>query len=536
MIALKDNIRTPIDDYLERQQLVTPVARFAEDKYYGRLPAMEPYYRDLIPLSKPGPGEQYAFEVDLDQCTGCKACVAACHSLNGLEPTESWRDVGLIISKDVAQPFQQTVTTACHHCADPGCLNGCPVAAYEKDAETGIVHHLDDQCIGCEYCVMKCPYDVPKYSKSKGIVRKCDMCHNRLADGEAPACVQACPTHAIKITTVKVTETTEAARKTDAFLPGAPGSAYTVPTTRYVSKHEVPQTLVAADQQELKLEPAHWPLVIMLTYTQISVGLMGAAAFINVEMPRAVLVALSALFGFTGLTAAAFHLGQPLKAWRFFLGLKTSWLSREILVFILYSGTLKLAIASAILPALPGVDFALSPTLSSYAGIACALAFSLGLVGIFTSAMIYIDTHRSFWQMPSTLTKFYGTAVFALAVGASIATESTGFMVLASIVFLGRIASEAIPLKHATDASYTSAKRTALLIRKRLWTPFMFAMSGLSIATLTPMASMQISWVITAIIAAAALTVGEVAFRYIYFRAVVALKMPGGITRHDSHS
>ena len=50
--------------------------------------------------------------------------------------------------------------------------------AYEKDAETGIVRHLDDQCIGCQYCVLKCPYDVPKYSKKRGIVRKCDMCYS----------------------------------------------------------------------------------------------------------------------------------------------------------------------------------------------------------------------------------------------------------------------------------------------------------------------------------------------------------------------
>ena len=53
--------------------------------------------------------------------------------------------------------------------------------AYEKDPVTGIVRHLDDQCIGCSYCILKCPYDVPKYSRARGIVRKCDMCHSRLA-------------------------------------------------------------------------------------------------------------------------------------------------------------------------------------------------------------------------------------------------------------------------------------------------------------------------------------------------------------------
>ena len=78
----------------------------------------------------------------------------------------------------------------------------CPVNAYEKDPITGIVKHLDDQCFGCQYCTLACPYDVPKYHPGKGIVRKCDMCSSRLAVGEAPACVQACPHEAIAIRVV----------------------------------------------------------------------------------------------------------------------------------------------------------------------------------------------------------------------------------------------------------------------------------------------------------------------------------------------
>lgn len=72
-----------------------------------------------MPLSKPGKGERYAFEIGLDACVGCKACVVACHSLNGLDANELWRNVGMITSGDAAAPFQQTVTTTCHHCAEP---------------------------------------------------------------------------------------------------------------------------------------------------------------------------------------------------------------------------------------------------------------------------------------------------------------------------------------------------------------------------------------------------------------------------------
>ena len=80
----------------------------------------------------------------------------------------------------------QNVTSACHHCLDPACLSACPVDAYEKDPVTGIVKHLDDQCFGCRYCTLACPYDAPKFHAGKGIVRKCDMCADRLAHGERP--------------------------------------------------------------------------------------------------------------------------------------------------------------------------------------------------------------------------------------------------------------------------------------------------------------------------------------------------------------
>ena len=140
----------------DQDRLQTPVADFARAHELQTLPPRTELYRHLIPFEKPGDGEQYAFQVELDKCTSCKACVTACHSLNGLDEGESWRDIGLLDGGEDDPAWKQTVTSACHHCAEPECLHGCPVAAYEKDAETGIVRHLDDQCIGCEYCVLKC--------------------------------------------------------------------------------------------------------------------------------------------------------------------------------------------------------------------------------------------------------------------------------------------------------------------------------------------------------------------------------------------
>src|SRR5213083_2075324 len=87
---------TLVDRYLLEQQEMSAVVRFSQRHEADELPLQARYYSELLPASPPGPGEQYAFEVDLDSCSGCKACVTACHSLNGLDEEETWRDVGLL--------------------------------------------------------------------------------------------------------------------------------------------------------------------------------------------------------------------------------------------------------------------------------------------------------------------------------------------------------------------------------------------------------------------------------------------------------
>jgi Fe-S-cluster-containing dehydrogenase component/DMSO reductase anchor subunit len=413
-----------IDQLIAEQQSLTAVERFAQKHERSEFHAQARHYEDLIPLSKPQKGEQYAFAVDLDRCTGCKACVTACHSLNGLEENETWRDTGLIVGGFQEESYHQTVTTACHHCLEPGCLEGCPVQAYDKDGETGIVRHLDDQCIGCQYCTMKCPYDVPKYSKRLGIVRKCDMCHSRLAIGEAPACVQACPHEAITIRIADRAEVRAGVATGSRMIPGAYVSSYTKPTTLYISDKKIPSDAHAVDRHSLHLEHAHWPLLIMLVFSQCAVGLSVTLALIptSSDLFPSLALPISVLsFGLLniGLVAAVFHLGRPLGAWRFFLGLRTSWMSREILTFSLYAGASSTVVA-LLLSQNPMIQQRIPvsiaslisklplPLITEGAILGSAL---LGVLAVFTSAMIYIDTHRSLWRPSQTLPRFYGATL-----------------------------------------------------------------------------------------------------------------------------
>ncbi|MGC4074483.1 MAG: dimethyl sulfoxide reductase anchor subunit [Nibricoccus sp.] len=534
-----DSTRTLIDEYLAAQQrLQTPVARFSDAHDRGASPALEPLYRDLIPLSKPGPGEQYAFEVDLDACTGCKACVAGCHSLNGLDDEETWRDVGMLVGGTRNHPFQQTVTSACHHCADPGCMNGCPVLAYEKDPLTGIVRHLDDQCIGCQYCILKCPYDVPKYNDRLGIVRKCDMCHNRLAVGEAPACVQACPTHAIKIVTVTTHVNGQPALDTSGFLPGAPSADYTQPTTRYVSKKTLPAEVIAADAATLRPQHPHWPLVFMLTLMPMAVGCFSVSYFFPAaSVPLSI---AGWLAGAAGLFTSVFHLGQPLRAWRVFLGLRKSWLSREAVIFGAWFGLATLIATPVITPLLP---FNIIPSFASplfslltlHQSLFTTATAALGLLGIFCSSMIYIDTQRHLWRASQTFPRFFGTGlVLGLAtLFAATPTFPHFFVLLGAVLFKLAVEARVLRPLDEDDDTPTAALKTAQMLTGPLrvvhnlrTSSALVAAGPLALFIPTGHAAPFIAWVIFAILLAS-----ELSERYLYFRAVVAPKMPGVVSK-----
>ena len=539
--------RALIDFFLKDQQELTAVDRFSR-QHEAHTPSLhEKYYRDLIPLSKPQKGEQYAFEVDMDACTGCKACVTACHSMNGLDDDEVWRTVGLLQGGNESAPIFQMVTSACHHCAHPACMDGCPVKAYAKDEFTGIVRHLDDQCIGCQYCVLKCPYDVPKYNAKRGIVRKCDMCSNRLAASEAPACVQACPNTAIKIAIVKLDDVGRRAGNNE-FLPGAPEPDYTLPTTRYLKKNPLPYNTAAADLHRATPEPSHMPLVFMLVLTQLSVGAFAADWLVSffthtdaLGSSRPAFVMAAFIAGFMGLNSAILHLGRPLYAFRAVLGFRTSWMSREIVAFSAYLGASSAFAASFFLPRI-GIQLPLNVV-----SILQATTMFTGLLGVFCSMMIYIDTRREFWRASLTAVKFglstalLGLAGFSLFISVNFNASGAPLPGIKQIcgaimgVAVFKLLYEALIFRHLRKfAPHHPLKKSALLMARDLVVAtnmrFTLGVIGgliLPLMMMGPGMSGAVALFFTAAICAFSL-LAELLERYLFFRAVVALKMPGG--------
>jgi len=356
------------------------------------MPMSKSFNPSVIPERLPEPGEQYAFEIQMDLCTGCKSCVSACNSLNGLEEDETWRKTGLVYQTEPPLGLQ-TITSACHHCLEPACMHGCPVLAYDKNPLTGIVKHLDDQCIGCQYCTFTCPYGVPQWVPSKGIVRKCDLCTQRLDQGEAPACVQGCPNDAIHVVLVKAAEIR---KDPSAYvdLPGTTGPEHTLPTTKYVGKKITRNNGKTADQAQVQIQPAHTPLALMLVGTQTSVG--GFIA--QLWAPNFALAITNLLLLFAALGVAGLHLGRPQYAFRVILGVRRSWLSREALLFGLFA---QMAV----------IDLILSWRYDLHWFAEAVPVF--GLLAVLSSARLYHIAAPGSWNWVGTFVSFLLTMTLA---------------------------------------------------------------------------------------------------------------------------
>lgn len=372
-----------------------PVARVAADDLVRIVttPAR------LIPERPLAAGEQYRFHFDMTKCIGCKCCVVACNEQNGNPAELNWRRVGEVEGGYYPNTQRHHLSMGCNHCLEPSCLIGCPVEAYTKDPISGVVLHSADACIGCQYCTWNCSYGVPQYNPARGVVGKCDMCHNRLSDEMAPACVAACPEGALAIEIVNIAEW-----RRDYFsanAPGLPSADDSISTTRVTLPENLAPDLGRVDTNRVEPEHPHWPLVFMLVVTQLCVGAFIALWLLGFHSTRTDLrIAALASLALAGMSlgASTLHLGRPIHAWKALRGLRRSWLSREVLTLSLFAGAAG-AFAGMLFFGLPGRDAA---------GFATALA---GVAGITCSARIYIVRARPAWFSGYTVAEFFSTGL-----------------------------------------------------------------------------------------------------------------------------
>ncbi len=147
---------------------------------------------------------------DSTRCAGCQGCEFACAEAHSL-PTPSFEDVPVAGLERKADETRRTVVNAyqtgkgevymkrqCMHCNDPACTAACLTKAMLKNDE-GPVSWRGNKCMGCRYCMVSCPFDVPKfeYHSANPEIVKCDMCLEKIKEGLMPACAEQCPTEAL---------------------------------------------------------------------------------------------------------------------------------------------------------------------------------------------------------------------------------------------------------------------------------------------------------------------------------------------------
>lgn len=153
---------------------------------------------------------------DITRCVGCRSCEDSCNKVNALpEPDTPFSDLTVLIKKRRTTPKEYTVvnqynkTTGvkkpvfrkiqCNHCLEPACASVCFVRAFTK-TPSGPVTYNPDVCVGCRYCMVACPFEIPTYEYDEPLtprVVKCTMCAPRIEAGKLPGCVEACPTEAL---------------------------------------------------------------------------------------------------------------------------------------------------------------------------------------------------------------------------------------------------------------------------------------------------------------------------------------------------
>ncbi len=317
-----------------------------------------------------------AFVFDVNRCVGCRACEMACVNVNqlplrDLPASGSWREVRTFNELQVPGVEKLHLSMACNHCEDAPCMAQCPARAYSRDASTGAVLIDPDRCLGCRYCAWVCPYDAPRFNEALGIMTKCTFCADRQHEGLEPSCTLSCPTGALKFERRDIgTLSQEVVGFAQASTRPAVAIVGLDPERRLPRTH-IPEATPPWQVLWQRIIPRvtfhhEWPLAVFTWLLAVMTGLLAGAISGQVALDWRLFLAAGVL----GMGLSASHLGRKSQAWRAPLHGDRSWLSREVIL-----GMIFLATATLGLTPISGADVWLRAGL--YSGLICLLAVDM---------------------------------------------------------------------------------------------------------------------------------------------------------------
>ena len=283
--------------------------------------------------------EKNIFTFNKNQCVGCEACVVACINENEFQPAGHWKKVYASNTSHYPNLPLYYLSLSCNHCDEAPCLLNCPAKAYYRNDSTGAVLHDVAKCIGCKLCTWACPFDAPIFNPQSGIIEKCTFCSHRIEEELKPACATLCPTGALDFTTQEF-NSSQALESSP--VPVQIGSSLKVDELQQKEGPKMDINLFLENPVPDKSIPLstsrisafkEWPLLVFTLLTAIIVALYAHG-------DDGISIAAWTLLILGGSAASAiismFHLGRKFRVWRTLMNVRHSWLSREILFFILF--------------------------------------------------------------------------------------------------------------------------------------------------------------------------------------------------------
>ena len=389
---------------------------------------------------------RWTFWFDATACSGCKACAVACKDRNGLEVGRFWRRVSEVAGGDWQRQgaawhhdvFAYHLSIACNHCERPICLEGCPTRAITR-RDDGVVLIDETKCMGCGYCSWVCPYSAPQYRDDVGTMSKCTFCVEDLDEGRLPACVDACPVRALDAGDPDQLAARHGPTNGAAGFAPLPAVELTEPALHLVPHADAHRA--AEPDASLTPSPARGlreeSLVFFTLLSQTAAGVAIASAFTSAAVARLAMPLVVALM-IGALTVSFAHLGRRGRAPRAVSNLRASWLSREIVLAGLLTGS---AVVATVVPG----------TGASVATAGIAVLYLAGMIRVYAARTVPP------WNVRRTSVDFVANA----------------FVLGASALAAAWVASVADPAGTALAvAAWTGLFGAAVALRRRFYAAY----------------------------------------------------------------